>query len=99
MTCAASPYGCCPDNYTVKNADGSSCAPVQSNDLPAYNTSTVFLSGPTKIKSACPEPQPCPPCGRCPEPSFDCKKVPNYSSTNSEFLPVPVLNDFSQFGM
>ena len=103
MSCAASTYGCCPDNYTVKNADGSSCAPVQNNsqlnDLPAYNTSTVFLSGPTKIKSACPEPQPCPPCGRCPEPSFDCKKVPNYSSTNSEFLPVPVLNDFSQFGM
>ena len=97
MSCAASTYGCCPDNYTVKNADGSSCAPVQS--LPAYNTSTVFLSGPTKVKSACPEPQPCPPCGRCPEPSFDCKKVPNYSSTNSEFLPVPVLADFSQFGM
>ena len=99
MTCAASPYGCCPDNFTVKNADGSSCAPVQNASFPAYNTSTVFLSGPTKTKSACPEPQPCPPCGRCPEPSFDCKKVPNYSSTNSEFLPVPVLNDFSQFGM
>ena len=99
MSCAASPYGCCPDNFTVKNADGSSCAPVQNASLPAYNTSTVFLSGPTKIKSACPEPEPCPPCGRCPEPSFDCKKVPNYSSTNSEFLPVPVLNDFSQFGM
>jgi len=99
MTCAASPYGCCPDNFTVKNADGSSCAPVQNASFPAYNTSTVFLSGPTKTKSACPEPQPCPPCGRCPEPSFDCKKVPNYSSTNTEFLPVPVLNDFSQFGM
>uniref|UniRef100_A0A6C0HWV7 Uncharacterized protein n=1 Tax=viral metagenome TaxID=1070528 RepID=A0A6C0HWV7_9ZZZZ len=98
MSCAASTYGCCPDNFTVKNADGSSCAPVQAG-LPAYNTSTVFLSGPTKVKSACPEPQPCPPCGRCPEPSFDCKKVPNYSSTNSEFLPVPVLSDFSQFGM
>lgn len=98
-SCAASPYGCCPDNFTVKNASGSSCAPVQNASLPAYNTSTVFLSGPTKVKSACPEPQPCPPCGRCPEPSFDCKKVPNYSSTNSEFLPVPVLNDFSQFGM
>lgn len=98
-SCAASTYGCCPDNFTVKNASGSSCAPVQNASLPAYNTSTVFLSGPTKVKSACPEPQPCPPCGRCPEPSFDCKKVPNYSSTNSEFLPVPVLNDFSQFGM
>jgi hypothetical protein len=42
---------------------------------------------------------PCPPCGRCPEPSFECKKVPNYSAINNEFLPAPVLNDFSQFGM
>jgi hypothetical protein len=47
----------------------------------------------------CPEPQPCPSCARCPEPSFDCKKVPNYSSTNSEYLPMPVLSDFSSFGM
>jgi hypothetical protein len=25
--------------------------------------------------------------------------VPNYASTNSEYLPMPVLTDFSQFGM
>jgi hypothetical protein len=25
---------------------------------------------------------PCPPCARCPEPKFDCKKVPNYGSGN-----------------
>ena len=42
---------------------------------------------------ACPAPQ------RCPEPAFECKKVPNYSSVNSSYLPVPVLNDFSTFGM
>ena len=47
----------------------------------------------------CPEPQPCPACARCPEPSFDCKKVPNYASTNSEYLPMPILTDFSTFGM
>ena len=23
---------------------------------------------------------PCPPCARCPEPAFECKKVPTYSS-------------------
>lgn len=44
-------------------------------------------------------PPPCPPCARCPEPAFDCKKVPNYNSSNSEYLPRPVLADFSQFGM
>lgn len=42
---------------------------------------------------------PCPPCARCPEPAFDCKKVPNYSAFNQNYMPVPVLNDFSTFGM
>ena len=55
----------------------------------------------------CPEPTcdtkkdcpPCPSCERCPEPAFECKKVPNYRSTNDNYLPRPVLADFSQFGM
>jgi hypothetical protein len=42
---------------------------------------------------------PCPACARCPEPSFECKKVPNYNAINNDSLPQPVLNDFSQFGM
>ena len=44
---------------------------------------------------------PCPACARCPEPSFDCKKVPNYSvnSNGSMSVPRPVLADFTQFGM
>ena len=47
-------------------------------------------------------PPPCPPCGRCDEPSFECKKVPNYNSNSkkmSDYLPQPVVNSFSQFGM
>jgi hypothetical protein len=61
---------------------------------------------------ACPEPivqcptnidlnqcPPCPACARCPEPAFDCKKVPNYNVFNPDQMPVPVLNDFSGFGM
>ena len=44
-------------------------------------------------------PPPCPPCGRCPESPFECKKVPNYNAVNSDTMPVPVLNDFSSFGM
>ena len=39
----------------------------------------------------CPKAQkkcrPCPPCGRCPEPAFECKKVPNYNSPSSQLLP------------
>jgi hypothetical protein len=52
--------------------------------------------------AACPRQEPCPPCpacARCPEPAFECKKVPNYNAINNEYLPAPVLNDFSQFGM
>ena len=41
----------------------------------------------------------CPACARCPEPAFDCKKVPNYNAVNNSYLPIPVLNDFSTFGM
>jgi hypothetical protein len=52
---------------------------------------------------ACPKEKTCPPCrpcGRCPEPSFECKKVPNYSAgMKNEYLPRPILSDFSQFGM
>lgn len=42
---------------------------------------------------------PCPACQRCPEPAFECKKVPNYTSINQDFMPMPVLGDFSTFGM
>jgi hypothetical protein len=42
---------------------------------------------------------PCPACSRCPEPAFDCKKVPNYKAFNQDYMPVPVLSDFSGFGM
>ena len=43
---------------------------------------------------------PCPPCARCPEPSFECKKVPNFNlGPQNTFLPRPVLNNFSTFGM
>ena len=54
--------------------------------------------------------QPCPPCARCPEPSFECKKVPNYNSGNLHAIPgigpwggagagdpMPRLNSFSGF--
>jgi len=41
--------------------------------------------------------QPCAPCGRCPEPSFDCKKVPNYNAVGSEMLPLPYLTSLGMF--
>ena len=54
------------------------------------------------VSAACPRQEKCPPCpacARCPEPAFECKKVPNYNAIGSEYLPAPVLNDFSSFGM
>jgi uncharacterized membrane protein YgcG len=97
---------------------------------PACPTSSACPSNKTE---KCP---PCPACARCPEPSFECKKVPNYKKSGSNgnsgsssgsydatgnynsiggtsnggsfgfsgtgspgFLPVPVLSDFSTFGM
>jgi hypothetical protein len=52
--------------------------------------------------ASCPRQEKCPPCpacARCPEPAFECKKVPNYNAINNEYLPAPIVNDFSQFGM
>ena len=62
---------------------------------PVCPTVTSSSNDPDK-EAKCPA---CPPCGRCPEPSFECKKVPNYSTIGSEYLPQPVLSDFSTFGM
>ena len=31
--------------------------------------------------------------------AFECKKVPNYNAINNQYLSIPVLNDFSTFGM
>jgi hypothetical protein len=65
---------------------------------PGGGCSTTAASQPNNIRPS--EVPPCPPCERCPEPAFDCKKVPNYNSTQgNKYLPRPVLASFSQFGM
>ena len=48
-----------------------------------------IISFPPGLKEAkCP---PCAPCARCPEPSFECKKVPNYNAIDNQYLPQPIL--------
>ncbi len=56
---------------------------------------------PSQCNSCKPAPvPPCPPCERCPEPDFDCKRVPKYNkASGNRYLPRPILADFSQFGM
>ena len=56
----------------------------------------VLAANSDNDESKCPA---CPACARCPEPAFECKKVPNYNAVNNTYLPIPVLNDFSSFGM
>jgi hypothetical protein len=65
---------------------------IDSRDKPCPTCPSVTTASRDK---PCP---PCPACERCPESSFECKKVPTYSHNNS-YIPVPVLNDFSGFGM
>ncbi len=66
-----------------------------SGQLPNNNNSPVSTPATAGNKDSCP---PCPACERCPEPAFECKKVPNYrSSSMNNYMPVPILNDFSRF--
>jgi hypothetical protein len=63
------------------------CAPTVVNKYSNNN-------GNGSSSEKCP---PCPACARCPEPSFECKKVPNYKTINTDMLPMPYVNDFSAF--
>lgn len=90
-----------PEN-TVNGIPGRSIPPGQEDlyILKSQVVPPVCPACPTIInnctgKEKCP---PCPPCGRCPEPSFECVKRPTYKPDNP-YLPVPVLADFSSFGM
>ena len=57
---------------------------------PAYPPPPKVNCGDTCGKSKC---QPCPPCARCPEPQFNCVKVPNYNTTNiDQNLPIPWMS-------
>jgi len=85
------------DLYILKSKVVPPVCPKCPNPIVMPSDSTGgSASGATSGNTKCP---PCPPCARCPEPAFDCKKVPNYSALNQNTLPIPVLNSFSTFGM
>ena len=62
----------------------------ENNDRSAYILKSEIVP---PVCPACPaipskeSCQPCPPCARCPEPSFECKKVPNYKGGNLPAIP------------
>lgn len=100
---------------TYNGPQGNSVTAVSSNGLPASQIppgdEDLYILKSQVVPPVCPAcpsnatcprqepPPPCPPCARCPEPAFDCKKVPNYRANDNSYLPRPVLSDFSQFGM
>jgi len=78
------------DMYMLKTQALPTNPPGSTNPNPSPTSNCIK---PTPVP-------PCPPCERCPEPAFDCKRVPNYNSKAiNQYIPQPVLADFSQFGM
>ena len=65
-------------------------------------SNTLMTATPSPVSTPAPannqDTPPCPACERCPEPAFECKKVPNYRSPSMQnYMPLPILNDFSKF--
>lgn len=85
----------CPVCPTCSNSR-SNTGSVSVSSADDANLYSNLAAGSAYGDKKCP---PCPACARCPESSFDCKKVPNYNAINNDYLPQPVLSDFSQFGM
>lgn len=90
-------------NQPNVNVSGSESSLGDNSDLYILKSQVVPPVCPACPSNAsCPRPEPpppCPPCARCPEPSFECKKVPNYRANDDTYMPRPVLSDFSSFGM
>ena len=80
------------DLYILK----SQVVPPVCPACPAYKNGSSSSNNDPDSAPKCP---PCPACARCPEQPFECKKVPNYNAINSTYLPQPIINDFSSFGM
>ena len=82
----SSPRNPFSQDMPISSAMNPMAALSDTNVLPAQSsyTSTVFLAGPNGGV-----------IGNCPEPSFECKK--GNCKTNN--LPMPLVADFSSFGM
>jgi len=80
-------------SHTMSGNISSDSDTISKSQIPKGNEDLYILKS-NVIPPVCPkcpdviqtcpkkECQPCPPCGRCPEPAFECKKVPNYSVIN-----------------
>ena len=76
------------DLYILKSQVVPPVCPVCPNPIVQSSDSTDVTKCPA-----------CPACMRCQESPYECKKVPTYKAFNQDYMPVPVLSDFSSFGM
>ena len=104
-TVAGASTGGYGDQYysTMPQGISKSQIPAGQEDLYILKSQVIPPVCPAcPVGAACPRQEKCPPCPapqRCSEPAFECKKVPNYNAIDEQYLPHPVLNDFSSFGM
>jgi len=98
------PYQTYNQNYNYSNdlPEGipASKIPLGQEDLYILKSEIVPPVCPAPVpavQSSTEQCAPCPPCARCPQPNFECKKVPNYSSSNND-LPSASMSPYSTFG-
>lgn len=90
------------DMFNKMNANSNSLLTQNSNQSQSIQSQNVnkLKSDTNIINNNGSEVPPCPPCARCPQSDFECKKVPNYEQgLENPSLPRAVLTDFSTFGM
>ena len=81
-------------NLLAQNSAGSNTGSNTGSNSNSVNTINTNKNIGKEDYPPCPAPQ------RCPEPNFECKKMPKYEQgIDNAFLPRPVLTDFSTFGM
>ena len=90
------------DIFNKMNGNSNSLLTQNSNESSSIQSNSVnnSKSSTNTINNNGSEIPPCPPCARCPQSDFECKKVPNYEQgLENSSLPRAVLTDFSTFGM
>ena len=87
----------CPKQNSSSEETNSTGGGTTGGGTTGGNTWGGNMDNNTSGQKSCPA---CPACARCPEPSFTCKKVPNYAVSTvgtNNILPIPQLNSFAAF--
>ena len=101
-----------PNDNTLYYSGNVNGKPITVNSVPPGDEDLYILKSqvvppvcpvcPPQIVKKCDKEKECGPCPiqRCPTAPFKCVKQPDYSNPEiKQYLPVPVLNSFSTFGL